>query len=228
MKDVSMISFACPITSLGPGLTQEQIAAAEAALGQEIPGAYKRLLRFTNGCKLVHCVFFLPRSAARPDGKLEGVRHLMGVGLKPAGHDLVAWNKMFGDQFPSSSFTFASDSGGNDYLVFSAGPRRGEVAFRDHETGELNPLASSIDEFFQHLVPRDAPEVLADFPDPEGVVAVKITRVATKKPAAKKPAAKKTAAKRAASVKKPAAKKLAARKTAKKTAAKARRTSKRG
>jgi hypothetical protein len=210
-----MDRFKVPIKPLGPGLSTEQIRSAEAALAQPIPEAYRQVLRLTNGCYLTGCVFFRPRSPEHPQGMAYDVRYLMGVGhVKPL-HDLVAHHRDHGDRVPAGSFEFARDSGGNSFIVFTEGPRSGEVAFRDHEGPfQITTVAASMDEFFERLVPDDLPEVLAAFPPVVGA-AVKITR-----PAKKEPAAKKIAPKRA-----PAAKKKGA---AKKTAAKGRTATRRG
>jgi hypothetical protein len=207
MRAATMVLPKVPLEPLGPGLSDEQIASAEIALGQKLPWAYRKILRETNGCYLDNAVFVQPKKPTGAGGY--EVRHLMGVGHKSQIHDLVAYHKMFGDRAPEGAFTFARDSGGNSFVVFTSGPRRGEVAFRDHEAPfTLTPLASSMDEFLEHLVP-EAPEKEA-----HGRSARKAARKIV--PRRAKGAAKKSAAKRVPkrAPRKTAAKKIAAKKVA--------------
>jgi hypothetical protein len=200
-----------PTEPMGPGLTEEQLAAAERELGQEIPTTYRKLLREMNGCLLRGGVFFMPRSAECPKGRLAGVRYLMGVGHAKRYFDLLAHNKSISDVLPKDCFEFASDSGGNGFVVFTSGPRRGEVAFRDHEGPfEVTKLTTSMEEFFERIVPVEAPEVVAEFPSVAGG-AVKVSR---HEPAPTKSVATKTAPRKAA--KKAASKKAMVKGTARK------------
>lgn len=215
------------VEALGPGVSDTTIAATESELGHVFPEAYRGLLRAMNGCVLLDGVFHRPRSPEHPKPLIADVHIVMGIGHKSAAQDLLKANSI-GDRAPNEAFAFASDSGGNSFILYTRGPRRGEVAFRDHE-GPFREmkLADSIDEFFAHLVDAEAPDVLADFPPVVGhavkIVARKTTAV-SKKPAAKKPAAKKTAAKKTAPSKtKGAAKKTARKTTGKKPPAKSRR-----
>lgn len=219
-------------TALGPGITDERIAAAEVDLDARLPEAYRNLLRSANGCMLPDAVFYMPRSAAHPKARMEDILLIMGVGHTKWGHDLVVWNKTLGHRLPAGALQFASDSGGNGYVVFVRGPRLGEVAFRDHESpDELTTLVATMDDFFTHIVPADAPEVLADFPPLVGTFAKKVVarkakgRAAAKAPkgaATRKVAAPKIVAKKGA----PKAKKAAPRKVAAKKSATKRPTKK--
>lgn len=232
-----MATIKVPMESQSPGLSEAKIAAAERALGLEFPDAYRTFLRSTNGCELEDAVFYLPRSPGHPKGYMAEVRELMGIGPGAAGQDLVSWHKDFGHRLPQGGFEFAGDSGGNAFVAFTQGPRRGEVAFVEHETGESTTLTKSMDDFLDHLVPADAPEVLADFPPVVGH-AVKIVarkakggakRTAAKKAATRKVAARKIVAKKVApKAKKAAARKVTARKiVAKKVAPKAKKAASR-
>jgi hypothetical protein len=174
------------VEPLGAGISEQQIAAAERELGQSIPPAYRALLLCMNGCALTNAVFFVPRSREEPRGRLADVRYLLGIGHDAQYHDLLRHNRSVKDILPDGVIEFGRDSGGNGYVAFTTGLRRGQVAFRDHEGPfEITPLASSMEEFLERLVPGDAPQVLAEFPPTIGA-AVKVVRPAKKRTAKKK------------------------------------------
>lgn len=143
-----------PAEGLGPGLSDEAIAAGERRLRVRLPEAYARLLARANGYRLRDAV-------VRPsgDGPALDVRTLAGIrgpGAGVAPEDLVGYNAYFTAAIgarPKQSIAFAHGRSGS-FVLYHGGARAGRIGFVDRSSRAVTLVASSFEDFVARLEAR--------------------------------------------------------------------------
>jgi hypothetical protein len=113
----------------GEPATEEQIEAAEKALGRNIPADYREFLRAHNGARVEPPNFRIPVDS--DDGPRASVSWWLGVGLQDS-LDIAAIATMYEGRMPAELLPIARDPGGN---LIAMDPK-GRVHFWDHEFEE--------------------------------------------------------------------------------------------
>ena len=115
--------------SLGPPLTERDIAAIEREFGVSLPGDYRAFLRKHNGGSPSPDAFPIFRDSADTHGILNRF-----LGISPGDYDdMLAVRKVFQERVPPDLLPIACDPGGNLICLAVAGTNRRRIYFWDHE-----------------------------------------------------------------------------------------------
>jgi SMI1-KNR4 cell-wall len=144
------------LTQLGPRLSTTALHRLEAALGNELPGAYLRFLSKQNGgTALGHCFRFSGRTSQR-----YYVNEFLSATKSTRGPlSILEMRAQWNDGIPSDTIPIAIVSGEYLLLLRISGARRGHVDLKvtadvenwtDPEDG-IVPVAKSFPEFLKML-----------------------------------------------------------------------------
>lgn len=187
-------------TKTGPQVTARDVAAVEASLKHTLPKDYAAFVRKHNGGVPSLKVFPIEGMPLNPIGEIDCMHS-----LKHSNHvfDLVQSNKRLDHALPRDCISIGRNASGDQILLYTRGPRAGQVWFLDWYSECEDPVdgtyfvASSFTEFLNALRELTAEELQ----EIEDLVGTHILEPPKRK---KKKATKRQSAKPSKTVRKPA------------------------